>query len=139
MLFELRRAIRFDGVMSAVVRARCDLIDKQCSLPVEEHLHGRDRGQFELPGNSHGEIFRSACGIGIQIGRSDEVIDEIGILPDDHLVLQFSHLSTNRRRILLRGTGPESTHIVSRMSTVKLNTNPALPASVEESDGTAGD
>jgi len=55
------------------------------------------------------------------------------LLPEDHLVVQLAHVSTNRRRLTLRATGPRTASLVTRL---KAEAQPA-PASVPREPGPA--
>ena len=57
-----------------------------------------------------------------------------GLLPDDHLELALSHVSTNRRRIAVTGTGARSAEMASQLEAAAADLQPA-PQPGQESGG----
>lgn len=77
MLCELRGAVGFDRMVTAVVRARRDLIDEHRTVLHHEHLDGQHADDLELVRQPFGqEPGRSQCRF-LQTRRGQQVLDQV--------------------------------------------------------------
>ena len=77
MLLKLGAHVAFDGVMSAVVGSRGDLIDVKPTFAVKEHFHGQESHKFHGSHHLKGELARLGFLRGGDVGRRHEVVDQV--------------------------------------------------------------